>query len=315
MIAVLLSALLAGTPGAGAAAGPAPVVPAGVEKPGAAPRIVTVKSGPLRLGAYLWLPPGRGPFPAVLFNHGSGGPTGGPATGSGPDSPAGGGARAVPPTGDSREREAMTVGPVFARHGYAFLFLCRRGSGLSFGQGRESGDVMEREYAAQGQEGRNRAQVRLLEHDDLDDAQAGLACLRALPEVDPARVAVVGHSFGGSLAILQGERDKTLRAVVDFGGGARSWADSPELRVLLLEAAGRVEAPVLLIHAANDYSVAPGQAMALAMERVKKPHLLRLYPAVGTTRPEGHNFIYSSVATWEGDVFAFLDENLRPGAR
>jgi integrase len=37
-----------------------------------APQIVEVPSGALRLKGYLWKPAAPGPFPAVLFNHGSG---------------------------------------------------------------------------------------------------------------------------------------------------------------------------------------------------------------------------------------------------
>jgi hypothetical protein len=37
-----------------------------------APEIVVVPSGALQLKASLWLPENGGPFPAVLFNHGSG---------------------------------------------------------------------------------------------------------------------------------------------------------------------------------------------------------------------------------------------------
>jgi hypothetical protein len=51
----------------------APVVAAGAEGP-APTRVetVVVPSGTLKLQAQLWHPEGRGPFPAVLFNHGSG---------------------------------------------------------------------------------------------------------------------------------------------------------------------------------------------------------------------------------------------------
>src|SRR5262252_4418381 len=45
----------------------------GQSTPSLMPQTVEFPSGTLRLKAYLWKPAGTGPFPAVLFNHGSGG--------------------------------------------------------------------------------------------------------------------------------------------------------------------------------------------------------------------------------------------------
>jgi hypothetical protein len=45
---------------------------------------------------------------------------------------------------------------VFARHGYAFLYLFRRGVGLSADQGTSSVDLMDRELAAHGMNARSR---------------------------------------------------------------------------------------------------------------------------------------------------------------
>jgi carboxymethylenebutenolidase len=264
------------------------------------PDTVVVQSGSLKLRALLWRPPGRGPFPAVLFNHGSGHARD-TALGSREER--------------NRARQPAVLGPVFARHGYAFLFLFRRGTVLSAGQGTYSGDLMDRELAAKGEDARNRLQVQLLETDEMSDALAGLAFLRALPEVDAHRVAVVGHSFGGSLTLLMAERDPTLRAVVDFAGAANSWLRSPQLRERLLVAAGRAVTPVFFIHAANDYSVAPGETLAAEMARLGRPHRLKIYPPVGATADEGHVFLYLAAATWEPDVFAFLDEYMRPNSQ
>jgi len=83
-------------------------------------RTVVVRNGSLELRARLWETEGRGPFPAVLFNHGSG---------QGTSTPSGRLDQL------NRERQAATLGPVFARHGYVFLFLFRRGAGPSAGQG------------------------------------------------------------------------------------------------------------------------------------------------------------------------------------
>jgi hypothetical protein len=63
----------------------------------------------------------------------------------------------------------------------------------------------------------------------------------------------------------------------------------------------------MLIQAANDYSTAPGYALADELERLHKPHLLKIYPPVGQTSEEGHNFLYLAMPQWEPDVFSFLD--------
>ena len=255
----------------------------------APPETVVVRSDTLNLHAVIWRPSGAGPFPGVLFNHGSG-------HGSGV------GADGVP---DQRRPELL--GPVFARHGYTFFYLFRRGDGLSRGQGEAAGDIMDREFAAHGQVGRNAAQIRLLENDEISDALAGLAFLRTVPGVDPSKIAVVGHSFGGSLTVLLAARDTSLRAAVVFSGAGASWDHSPILRARLRAAAENAHAPVFFIHAKNDYSTAPGESLSVAMGRAGKPRRVKIYPAVGHTQADGHNFIYLAVATWEPDVFDFLD--------
>ena len=146
---------------------------------------------------------------------------------------------------------------------------------------------------------------------ELDDALAALRFLRALPEVDAHRVAVVGHSFGGSLTLLMAERDSGLRAAVSFAGAAMSWPASPTLRARLLAAVSHTKVPIFFVFAANDYSVAPGEELSAEMARLGKAHRLKVYPAVGRTPREGHSFAHTSIATWQHDVFEFLDPLMR----
>ena len=113
------------------------------------------------------------------------------------------------------------------------------------------------------------------------------------------------------MTLLIAERDPTLRAAVDFGGAAGSWEGSPPLRERLLAAVDASKVPTLFIHAANDYSIAPGQELGKEMERLHKPHRVKIYPAAGATTDDGHRFIYLKVAAWEPDVFAFLEQCMR----
>jgi carboxymethylenebutenolidase len=256
------------------------------------PDTIVVRSGRFELHGVLWRPERGRSVPAVLFNHGSGHAAGGSA--NGPD-----------------HRRPDLLGPVFARHGYAFLYLYRRGDGLSRGQGVPSADRMDSALAAGGQEARNRIQLEALD-DEVNDDLAGLKFLRAVPGVDPKRVAIVGQSFGGSLTVLAAERDSTVRVIVSFAPAGYSWDRSPELRARLLAACDRISAPAFFNHAANDYTTNAGREMAAEMERVGKPNRLEIYPPVGSTADDGHDFIHLKIPTWEADVFAFLDRYTKP---
>jgi dienelactone hydrolase len=121
------------------------------------------------------------------------------------------------------------------------------------------------------------------------------------------RIAVVGHSFGGQLTLLTAERDSTLGAAVTFGAAAASWESSSELRDRMLAAVRSTTVPIMFIHAANDYSTAPGHALAEELAKAGKPYVLKIYPPFGKTADEGHNFVYTDVVEWEADLFGFLD--------
>lgn len=203
------------------------------------------------------------------------------------------------------------LGPLFARHGYAFLYLFRRGAGLSRDQGTNSGTLMARALAEKGQDARNELQLQLQEV-ELTDVVAGLAFLRGHPDVDGGRVAVAGHSFGGQLTLLLTERDRSVRAAVLFGAAAASWEASPKLRARLLVAVGETNAPAFFIHAANDFSVAPGTALAAEMKRLGKESRVKIYQSVGQSPSEGHDFVHRSLSAWEPDVFAFLPDRMQP---
>ena len=168
---------------------------------------------------------------------------------------------------------------------------------------------MNRALAAKGREGRNQVQLQLLDV-EMNDVLAGLAFLRARSEVDTSRVGCVGHSFGGSLALLLTERDPGVRAIVLFGGAAGSWDDSPPLQSRLL-AAARGKTPVFFAYAANEFSIAPAKVLGAEMTRLGRPNRVQIYSPVGKTATEGHDLVHIAVPTWEPDVFAFLDAYLR----
>jgi dienelactone hydrolase len=254
------------------------------------PDTVSVQSGKLTLKGLLWYPVGHGPFPAVIFCHGSYRDTD----------------KIYSPV-----PQISSLGPVFARHGFIYFGLFRRGVGLSTGQGVNSADLMDNAFIERGQEGRNEVQLQQMLTDQLQDMVSGLKYLRGRKDVDTNHMSIVGHSFGGSLTLLVAEHDPRLKAAIVFSGGGYSWNLSSELRARLIMAVRNISAPIMIIHDQNDYSTTPGYALDSVLNKLNKPHILKIYPKFGETPQEGHNLIFRSIATWESDVFKFLNESLR----
>ena len=257
-----------------------------------APQIADVRSGELHLKGYFWKPAGPGPFPAILFNHGSGADD------------------TQHTAGRTMAEAASDLAPIFLKHGYAFFYLCRRGQGLSADQGPFMQDLLK-QAEAKGADARKQLHYQLITGGQLDDALAGLTFLKAAPDVDPERIAIVGHSFGGMLTLLSGDHDSTIRAEVAFAAGANSWRASQELRDRTLAAVGKTAAHVMLVYAANDYDTTPGKDISVELDRLHKPNLLKIYPAIGKTPDDGHSLLYLGISEWEPDVFRFLDANVR----
>ena len=225
------------------------------QSPSLVPETLLIPSGKLRLKAFFWKPNGPGPFPIVLFNHGSG-------------------ADADHTAGLPITEAGEKLAPLFLKHGYAFLYLFRRGQGPSADQGPFMQDMLQREEAAKGKDARQHLPFILATTDHLDDVMAALAFLKATPTIDAKRIAIMGHSFGGQLTLLAAERDNSVRAAVTFAAAANSWERSPELRERLRAAAEKTTAPIMLIQAANDYSTVPSYVLADELARLHKPHVL-----------------------------------------
>jgi dienelactone hydrolase len=243
---------------------PAPAVPS--------PREVVFPSDGLNLHGYLWEPSGHGPFPTVLYNHGS----------------------------EKLPGSKPVLGAFFTAQGFAFFVPHRRGQGLS--PGPYISDIVAQAPPAQ----QNQVVVDQLVAQQ-DDVAAGLTYLHGLPEIDQARVVVVGCSYGGIETVLASEGNLPVRAAVDFAGAAESWAGNQILQALLVAAVDRAQVPIFFLQAMNDYNTAPSLALSAEMARAGKPYQVKIYPPYGTTVDDGHGgFCTNAPDVWGTEVVAFL---------
>ena len=245
--------------------------------------VVSFPSGELTLHGVLYKPKGAGPFPAVVYNHGS-----------------------APGMLSSEAFEA--IGPLFASRGWVFFGPYRRGQGLSASAGPYIGDEIAAAEKRGGMAAAESTMIRLLETDHLNDQLAALAWLRKESFVQPDRIAVAGNSFGGIEAVLGAERENYC-AAIDSAGGAQSWAQAPELQALMKRAVQNSKAPIFFFQAENDYDLSPSRTLSAAMKDAGKVFELKIYPPYGDSTKEGHSFGYFGGSVWAKEVFRFLNQH------
>ncbi len=293
--------------------------------------VVSFLSGDLMLQGIVYKPAGSGPFPAILYNHGS--------------------AR-----GMLSSQAFEELGPPYASRGWVLFAPYRRGQGLSAQAGPFIGDEIAaaRQWSQQititrifigigalfllivttrrrqrwvrsilvgglvifglyaVHFGSLRAgattMVRLLETDHLDDQLAALDWLRSQDFVQPGRIAVAGNSFGGVQAVL-GAETFPYCAAIDASGGSQSWTLSQQLRTRMVAAVRNSQAPIFFFQAENDYDLAPSRILSEAMSDAGKLSEMKIYPPFGQSAPAGHSFTWLGSAVWADDVMSFLQDH------
>jgi dienelactone hydrolase len=191
---------------------------------------IPAAGGRYTLATTILRPAGRGPFGAIVLNHGT------------------------PPTAAARQRESaellMPAAEALAERGYAVVMPLRRGFGATGGWFAEDAgacgnpDYLRGESAA------------------ADDVMAAYDFARRLPYVDSSRMILAGQSAGGVAALFAaGTRaPKGLVAVLAFaagrGGDPVAHPGVPcaiePLAKVFADLGRQVRVPVLFHYAAND---------------------------------------------------------------
>jgi dienelactone hydrolase len=188
--------------------------------------------------------------------------------------------------------------------GYVVFAPLRRGYGDSPGPSR-----LEEVTRPVGQPGHgDQVCARLLA--ESDDVLAALRFLRSLPDVDPARTAVMGSSYGGINSLLAAARDGTLRACVSFAAAAMSWPHVPEIREWLLGHAERIRCALILLQAENDFDITPSAALEARCRSRGVSCVRHLFPPFGADAMEAHQIWTLAPHVWAPVVMPFLARHL-----
>jgi len=241
------------------------------------PKELTFKSGGHALAGYLYLPPGDGPFPCVITNHGS-----------------------------SIHQGTLDVcrpgtAAVLLSWGIASFLPHRRGYGNSTGPAWRA--EVSAEYGTESYD--TQLEQRLI--DESRDVIAALEFLEARPDIDAGHIGVMGSSFGGTVTLLAAASCPRFRCAVEFAGAAMNWERAPRLREAMLKAAQQLTQPIYFMQAKNDYSAAPTAELAASLEGSDKICQSKIFPGFGLTEQEGHFLYGQGAALWGDEVRRFFD--------
>lgn len=231
----------------------------------------------LRLEGFLYRPPSPGPFPVLLFNHGS--------TGAG----------RVPPTATIYYRYPE-VARFFLERGWAVLIPMRRGRGASDGEYLERYDC-DRAILLGGVE---RA---------IADLDAVLAYVSAQPWADPTRLLLGGMSRGALLSVVYPSRRHTnARGIINFAGGWMAERCDNAIRFnadVFAEAGRGGKLPMLWLYSENDRNYGPGAIRSYhrAFTQAGGTAELQIFPPIGH---DGHILLPGAVDVWQTAVQRFL---------
>jgi dienelactone hydrolase len=241
------------------------------------PREIRFPSGGRELAGYLYLPPGPGPFPCMIRNHGSGIQQG------------------------SLDVSRPEGAALLMSWGIASFLPHRHGYGNS------PGPAWRDEVSAEFGTPEYDAQLAARLDAESDDVLAALDAIAALPEIDADHIGVMGSSFGGTNTLFAAAKTGRFRCAIDFAGAAMNWDRTPHLRDVMLAAAAKVAMPVFLIQAANDYSVRPTLEIAKHLKGNGRVVWSKIYPAFGHIPWEGHLFESTGQSFWAPDIHRFLE--------
>ncbi len=238
------------------------------------------RSGSHLLKGYLFLPPGAGPFPCMVLNHGSGIDRG------------------------TLDVSRPGTASLLASWGISSFLPHRHGYGNSEGRGwREevSSPFGTADYDAQ-------LAARL--DRESNDVLAAAELVAGMAEVRADHIGVMGSSFGGTNTLLAAAKSKMFKCAVEFAGAAMNWDRTPALRQLMIDTALRLTIPIYFIQAENDYSIRPTQELAQALEGSGVVFEAMIFTKFGITPHEGHLFERDGAQFWASAVRRFLERHL-----
>lgn len=239
---------------------------------------------PVRLELLVHKPAGPGPFPTLIFNHGS--------TGRGDN-----------PASFVTSYSSRTLSQFFVDMGWMVIYPQRRGRGASGGLYDEGFEPSRSGYSCLPNfslPGVDRA---------VEDLKVVLQHVRQRPDVNSAKLMIGGQSRGGILAVaFAGEYPDTFRGVINFVGGwmGEGCPTSLYINGQVFKRGAKYPGETLWLYGERDpfYSIAHSRANFRAFQSAGGKGRFEVYTSPGQV--SGHSVI-GFPGLWSEVVKGYVD--------
>ena len=234
-----------------------------------------------QLKGYVYKPPGKGPFPVYLWNHGS----------------------------EQQPQPGAKIAQFWVPQGFVLFAPIRSGHGSN--PGTYIADAQKKVSNPRSPAG-FREIVVLHEHAN-EDVVAAYQWIASKPYVDNKRIVVAGGSYGGIQTLLAAEQDSRehlgVKCFVTMSPAAESWGN-PHWAGRLADSVAAAKAPIFLLQAGNDYNLGPSEFLGPRIDAKGFPNRHKVFPAHGdpNDHAQGHSGFFSDAAAWSDDILKFMHD-------
>jgi carboxymethylenebutenolidase len=248
--------------------------------------VVMFQSGHWTFNGYIYRPEGKGPFPAVIWNHGH---------------------HEHLTTKQPAEYEEMAK--LFTRDGIV-LFI----------PDRHVHDISRSDYSLELQKMLNAetkgVAVKLKEAEEeaeinANDVVAAFEWLKSQPYIDAKRVAVSGWSSGACASLAAADKCHGFRAIALFSPRITTWKGNPALQESLLRAVQNASVPIFVVLASDEPESPSTTALTKEVENSTTKHRVETYEHAGYRAQEKTALIVNGVDIWGYDVLRFVQEAIK----
>ncbi len=245
--------------------------------------VIMFRSGHWTFNGYIYKPEGKGPFPAVIWNHGH-----------------------HEHLTKKQPVEYDELAKLFTREGFVLFIPDRHVHDLSrtdYSVGLQK--LLESELKGEA------IKVKQAEEEldvNANDVIAAFEWLKEQPYIKPDKVALSGWSLGAVTSLAATEKSSSFKAVALFSPRLIDWKKNPTIQDNILRATRNCRVPIMIVLASDESASDSTTAIVAEVEKNQELNRVERYNHTGYKAHQKTALALNAPDTWGYDVLRFIQK-------